>query len=341
MKFIDLAKIIVRSGAGGKGHISFRHEKFVPKGGPDGGNGGKGGNITFFTDPHLYTLLDFKYKRHFYATDGSNGGKSRRTGKDGKSLIIRVPCGTVIKNAEEDEILLDMATPNKNYIFLEGGKGGRGNSEFATPTHQTPRFSESGISGTEMEIVLELKSIADVGIVGFPNSGKSTLISVISAAKPKIADYPFTTLIPNLGIVKMGESQSYTVADIPGIIEGASDGKGLGFQFLRHIERTKILLFLIDACSENPLKDYKILANELKKFNPILMKNEKVIAISKADLVDTGAKKKLSKIKFEPKSPVKIFIISSITGEGLDNLKWELWNKLESLAKDTELKIEN
>lgn len=286
MKFIDLARIKVKAGNGGNGAISFHREKFVPKGGPDGGNGGSGGNIILKADPHLTTLLDFKYKNFFKAENGKPGSSNNRTGRDGEDLIIPVPCGTIVKNAETGEVIVDLVEPNQQFIVARGGKGGRGNAEFATPTNQTPRFAEKGEKGEELELLLELKVLADVGIIGFPNVGKSTLISVISAAKPKIADYPFTTLTPNLGVVQIGIGKNFTVADIPGLIEGASEGKGLGIDFLRHIERTKILLFLIDSNSENPKKDLKVLLTELKKYNNEILQKEKLVAFSKIDTID-------------------------------------------------------
>lgn len=327
MKFIDTAQIFIKSGSGGKGHISFRHEKYVPKGGPDGGNGGKGGDIIFKSDRSLNTLLDFRYKRHYNAENGDEGGKNRCTGKDGKDIVIRIPTGTLIKNVEE-ELLADMSEDGSEVIIAKGGKGGKGNAEFATPTRQTPRFSESGGEGQEMEIHLELKIIADVGIIGFPNAGKSTLISKISDAKPKIADYPFTTLTPNLGIVKIDLGKSYVVADIPGLIEGASDGKGLGLQFLRHIERTRVLLYLIDCTDENIKTSFKILRNELKKFNPELLDKKTFVCITKSDIADDEMKKKLSKIKF-PKLNIPVLVISSVSGENVDKLKFALFEMLK------------
>ncbi|ROL61417.1 GTPase ObgE [Bacteroidetes/Chlorobi group bacterium ChocPot_Mid] len=328
MKFIDYVRIIVKSGDGGAGHISFRREKFVPKGGPDGGNGGKGGDVIFRTDPHMSTLLDFKYHRNFSAKDGEPGQKSRKFGKDGKDVIIKVPCGTVVKDAQTEEIIADLHEPNKDYVFAEGGKGGKGNAEFATPTNQTPRYAQPGIPGVETEIILELKLIADVGIVGYPNVGKSTLISVISEAKPKIADYPFTTLTPNLGMVRIAEGKSFVVADIPGLIEGASEGKGLGHQFLRHVERTKVLLFIIESTSENPKADFKVLLNELLKYNPEMKHKNKLVCFSKSDLVDEETRKKLLKTKF-PGIKGTPLIISAPMMENLDELKWAMWGMVE------------
>lgn len=328
MKFIDYAKIFVKAGNGGRGIVSFHHEKYVPKGGPDGGNGGKGGDVILRANPHLTTLLDFRYKRNYKAEDGAPGGTNNRTGRNGEDKIILVPCGTVIKDATNGEILADLVKPGQEFVVARGGRGGRGNAEFATPTNQTPRFAEEGRPGEEREILLELKVLADVGIVGFPNVGKSTLISVISAARPKIADYPFTTLVPNLGVVQIGDGKSFVVADIPGLVEGASEGRGLGLQFLRHIERTKVLLFLIDANTDNPKKDFQVLLNELKKYNKELLQKEKVIAFSKMDSVTEWKAKLLMKINFGKNYP-KPFGISSISGYGIQEMKFLLWEKVQ------------
>lgn len=330
MKFIDYTKILIKSGDGGPGHVSFRREKFVPKGGPDGGNGGNGGDVIFRTDPHLTTLLDFKYKKEFKAQNGKPGGKNRRFGKDGKPVIIRVPCGTVIKDAEDLSIIADLVQPNHDYVILKGGKGGKGNAEFATATNQTPRYAQPGIPGEQKEVILELKLIADVGIVGFPNAGKSTLISVISDAKPKIADYPFTTLVPNLGMVKIGDYQSYVVADIPGLIEGASAGKGLGLQFLRHIERCKLLLFLIDVSSKNPVGDFVTLINELSKYNTSMINKEKIICLSKIDLLPPNKLKDYKNLKF-PGYNKSIIAVSSIMHKNTEKLKNLLWKELNNI----------
>lgn len=334
MKFVDIVKIVVKAGDGGAGHVSFRREKHVPKGGPDGGTGGHGGSVIFITDSHLNTLLDFKYRRHFKAENGARGGKYNKTGKDGNDVEIRVPTGTVIKSIEDETVLLDMTESNKRYVFLKGGKAGHGNAEFTTPTNQTPRYAEPGLEGEEREIILELKSIADVGFVGFPNVGKSTLISAISAAKPKIADYPFTTLVPNIGIVSLSYQQSFAVADIPGLIEGASDGKGLGYQFLRHVERTRVLLFMIDSTSADPAQDYKTLCKELRQYNPALLKKEKIIVFSKIDCLDDDARKVLKKVKFY-RNKEAVFFISAVTGEAIDEIKWEMWRKI-TLSRDKE-----
>ncbi|OGU16809.1 MAG: GTPase ObgE [Ignavibacteria bacterium GWB2_35_12] len=329
MKFIDYAKILIKSGDGGNGHISFRREKYVPKGGPDGGNGGKGGDVIFLADAHLNTLLDFKYKHSYKAENGNNGSKSRCTGADGEDIYVRVPKGTLIKDARTEEILVDIIDTAVEYVLAKGGKGGRGNSEFATPTNQAPRYAENGGLGIELEVILELKLIADIGIVGFPNVGKSTLISVISSAKPKIADYPFTTLVPNLGIVKIAEGKSFTVADIPGLIEGASEGKGLGIQFLRHIERTRCLLFMLDSMSESPMKDYKVLLKELKKYNLSLTRKKKIICISKIDAISETQRKELKKLDFKEKH-IFVMLISSVSGESIPELKNTMWKMLSS-----------
>lgn len=331
MKFIDEAAIYVKSGDGGEGHVSFRREKGVPKGGPDGGNGGKGGSIVFVANPNMNSLLDFRYSRQYIADDGRRGEKYRCTGKDSPDIIIKVPVGTQVKDLEGN-VLADLSEPNVPVVLLRGGDGGRGNAEFATPTNQTPRISEPGWPGRELDVKLELKLLADVGLVGFPNAGKSTLISVISAAKPKIADYPFTTLVPNLGIVKIAEGQSYVVADIPGLIEGAAEGKGLGVKFLKHIERTKILLFLIDSISTDIPADYETLKAELAKYNADLLDKPRIICITKTDAWDKDYVASLSKIDFgEPKTPV--FIISAVMGTNVEKLKTGVWKTICSVKE--------
>lgn len=325
--FIDYAKIYIKAGNGGDGAVAFRREKYVPKGGPAGGNGGKGGSVIFLADRNLTTLLDFQYKRKYVADDGDPGGSSLKDGKNGQDIIIKIPVGTLIKDAETNEIIFDLDSDQKEFVAVKGGKGGKGNSNFATPTNQTPRFAEPGKPGEEKNIELELKLIADVGLVGFPNAGKSTLISVISEAKPKIADYPFTTLEPNLGIVRYKNYQSITVADIPGIIEGAHLGKGLGLKFLRHIERTKILLIMIDITSEDYVKDYKTLLGELEKYSKVLSKKKKLVALTKSDLIEP---KELKKIREKKISGYKgeILIFSSATKDGIDKLLDVLWKEL-------------
>jgi GTPase len=332
--FIDYAEIEVKAGNGGNGAVTFRREKYVPKGGPSGGNGGKGGDIIIEAHHNLSTLLDFRYRRSYKAQNGEQGGNSLKNGKNGKDIIIKVPVGTIVKNAETGKVMADLDEDEKKVIAVKGGKGGKGNSNFATPTNQAPRFAEDGKQGENYKIILELKLIADVGIVGFPNAGKSTLISVISAARPKIADYPFTTLEPVLGIVKYKEYHSFTIADIPGIIEGAHEGKGLGHKFLRHIERTKLLLFLIDITSEDYQKSFDILINELNSYSKVLSLKEKVVALSKADLFEENKLKKLSKKKIkysgqnDDEKDLPLFVFSSATKQGLEDLLNHLWKKL-------------
>ena len=297
--FVDYAVIEVHAGKGGDGAVTFRREKYVPKGGPSGGDGGNGGSVLLKANSNLHTLLDFRYKKKYSAGNGAKGGSSLKDGKNGSDVIIQVPVGTVIKDAETEELIFDLNADGKEIILVKGGKGGKGNSKFATPTNQTPRFAEDGKPGEKKKVILELKLIADVGLVGFPNSGKSTLISKISSAKPKIADYPFTTLEPNLGIVKYKDFKSFTVADIPGIIEGASQGKGLGHQFLRHIERTRIILFLIEITSENLEDDFNVLMKELKSYSPELIRKKIIVSFSKSDLYDSKKIKELSQLKLK------------------------------------------
>ncbi len=327
--FIDYAEIEIASGKGGDGAVTFRREKYVPKGGPSGGNGGKGGDIIFQAHHNFSTLLDFRYRKHYKAGKGDNGASALKDGKNGEDIVIQVPVGTVIKDPETGKVLFDLDTDEKKIVIAKGGKGGKGNSNFATPTNQTPRFAEPGKAGEEKKIILELKLIADIGLVGFPNAGKSTLISTISSAKPKIADYPFTTLEPNLGIVRYKDYQSFTVADIPGIIEGAHEGKGLGHKFLRHIERTKIILFLIDVTSENYQRDYNILLNELKSYSPKLAEKKKIVSLSKIDLVDADQLKKISKKKIR-NSDSPLLLFSSATKQGIPELLDYLWKSISA-----------
>lgn len=323
---IDYAKIFVKAGDGGDGAVAFRREKFVPKGGPSGGNGGNGGSIIFIADENLSTLLDFKYKRKIIAENGANGGNSLKDGKTGKDIIIRVPPGTIIKNSKTEEIIIDIEEIGKEVVFLKGGHGGKGNSNFATATNQTPRYAQPGKEGKGMEIILELKLIADVGLVGFPNAGKSTFISVVSAARPKIADYPFTTLEPNLGIVQYKEYKSFVIADIPGIIEGAHKGKGLGYKFLKHIERTKILLILIDATVEDPQQEYDIILNELSEFSELLEGKIKLVAFTKSDILNEEEKLSMSNYKLKNYDN-KIFLISAVAQSGITELIDHLWHQ--------------
>jgi GTP-binding protein len=330
--FIDYAEIEIKAGRGGDGAVTFRREKYVPKGGPSGGNGGNGGSVIIRAESNLSTLLDFRYKKKYKAGNGERGGSALKDGKKGNDIIIKVPAGTVIKDAETMKIIFDLDEDKKEVTIAKGGKGGKGNSNFATPTNQAPRFAEEGKEGEEKNIVLELKLIADVGLVGYPNAGKSTLISKISAARPKIADYPFTTLEPNLGIVRYKDFNSFTMADIPGIIEGAHKGKGLGHKFLRHIERTRVLLFLIEITSEDYENDYNILLNELKGYSKILADKTKIVSLSKADLADEKEIKKLSRKKIGNAGSGPL-IFSSATGYGVDELVDHLWKTLQNSPK--------
>lgn len=324
--FIDYVKIYARSGAGGAGSAHFRREKFAPKGGPDGGDGGRGGHVVLKGNKQLWTLLHLKYRKHVSAGNGAPGEGARRKGAQGEDVVLEVPLGTVAKNADTGEVVCEITAEGEEQIILPGGRGGLGNDHFKTASNQTPRHAQPGEPGVETPIVLELKVLADVGLVGFPNAGKSTLLSVISAAKPEIADYPFTTLVPNLGVVSYRDFRSFIVADIPGIIEGAAEGKGLGTRFLRHIERNSVLLFMIPANSEDHTNEYRVLLRELEKFNPELMDKMKVVAVSKSDLVGEEERKKIRK-KF-PKDITVVFF-SSVTGEGLESLKDKLWHALQ------------
>jgi len=333
--FLDHAKIFAKSGAGGNGCVSFRREKYVPKGGPNGGDGGKGGDIIFKATSQLSTLIDFRYKSHYKADRGDHGQGGLKTGKNGADEIILVPCGSIIKDLETERILAELLEDGEKVVILKGGRGGKGNNHFKNATNQAPRTAQPGEAGQEKTILIGLKLIADVGLVGFPNAGKSTLISKISAAKPKIADYAFTTLIPNLGIVRYKEYDSFVVADIPGIIEGASSGKGLGIQFLRHIERTRILLFLIDSTNlinaktkKEILQSYEVLFKELKDYEADLLDKPRIICFTKIDAINEDVKKKLEKVKTKEDK----ILISSVTGEGLEELKVLIWKKLQQLV---------
>lgn len=325
--FVDYVKIFFRSGKGGAGKVHMRREKYIPKGGPDGGDGGKGGPVILRGNNQLWTLLHLKYTKHVFAEDGEQGGTNNRTGHDGKNALIEVPLGTVAKNFETGETLFEITGETEEKILFEGGRGGKGNAFFRTSTHQTPRFAQPGEPGREGWIILELKVLADVGLVGFPNAGKSTLLSVVSAAKPEIADYPFTTLVPNLGVVPYRDNRSFVMADIPGIIEGAHEGKGLGHRFLRHIERNSVLLFMVSADSKDIRKEFKILLNELKQYNPELLDKKRVLAISKSDLLDDELIRMLKKEL--PRGLPAVFI-SSLTGLGIPELKDLLWKELNS-----------
>ncbi|MBI5892419.1 MAG: GTPase ObgE [Deltaproteobacteria bacterium] len=317
MKFIDEAKIYVHAGNGGRGCVSFRREKYVPKGGPDGGDGGKGGDVTIIGDRRLSSLLDFNYKRNHIAERGQHGKGSNWHGKDGKSITIHVPIGTLIKDADTGDVIEDITSDAQEILIAKGGRGGKGNAHFVSSTFQAPKFAQPGEEGGERHLKLELKLLADVGIIGFPNAGKSTLISHISKAKPKIADYPFTTLKPNLGVVKVGDYANFVIADIPGLIEGAHEGKGLGIKFLKHIERTSIFIHLIDLSpfsEREPKKDFEIINKELIAFNPDLKNKKQVIALNKIDIPE--ARERLSNIlKFFKTKGIKTFAISAVTGE--------------------------
>ncbi|MGB3454009.1 MAG: GTPase ObgE [Moheibacter sp.] len=324
--FVDYIKIYCKSGHGGAGSAHLHREKFITKGGPDGGDGGRGGHIIMKGSSNQWTLLPLRYTRHLSAENGGNGGKSRSTGADGKDVIIEVPIGTIAKD-EEGNFLGEIIEDGQQVVLLEGGKGGLGNWNFRSATNQTPRYAQPGLPGIELPIVLELKILADVGLVGFPNAGKSTLLSVVSAAKPKIADYAFTTLTPNLGIVEYRNHQSFVMADIPGIIEGAAEGKGLGHRFLRHIERNSVLLFIVPADSDDHSNEYKILINELKKYNPELLDKGRVLAISKSDMLDQELKSEISETL--PKDIPHIFF-SSVSHQGLTELKDLLWKEINA-----------
>jgi GTP-binding protein len=312
--FIDEAKIAIKSGQGGSGCVSFRREKFVPKGGPDGGDGGEGGSVLLQSDKSLHTLIDFRYRHKYHAGRGEHGRGANKTGKSASDLVIRVPVGTIVRDAESGEILVDLSVHGQMYLVARGGRGGRGNARFATSTNQAPREWEVGQPGEEKNLELELKLLADIGLVGFPNAGKSTLLSRISAAHPKIADYPFTTLAPNLGIATYKDHETLVVADIPGLIEGSHEGKGLGHQFLRHIERTRALAFLIESTDEKPEKTFRTLFKELKMFSPLLVQKPFILLLTKTDI--PGWTKKMK--KFNPKYTV--IPISAVTGENLDRV---------------------
>ena len=330
--FIDYVKIYCRSGKGGAGCMHLHRAKYLPKGGPDGGDGGKGGSVILRGNRNLWTLLHLKYQKHIMATDGGKGGQSRSFGKDGEDKIIEVPCGTVVYDGETGEYICEVKAHDERVVLLKGGRGGLGNWHFRTATNQAPRYAQPGEPAQERTVIMQLKVLADVGLVGFPNAGKSTLLSVVSAAKPEIADYPFTTLTPQLGIVSYRDGRSFCMADIPGIIEGASEGKGLGLRFLRHIERNAVLLFMVPATSEDIQGEYQILLRELEKYNPELLSKARILAISKKDVprVDEEGNE-LPKIDFDALQKaleIPVIPISSLTNEGIDELKDQLWTEL-------------
>lgn len=324
--FVDYLKIHTKSGNGGSGSKHLRREKYITKGGPDGGDGGRGGHIILRGNKQLWTLFHLKFKQHYKAGHGGSGGKQNSSGKDGDDVIVDVPLGTIVKNVETDEVLFEISDEGEERIILAGGMGGRGNSHYKSPTNQTPRYAQPGVLGQEISFRLELKLLADVGLVGFPNAGKSTLLSVLTKAKPKIADYPFTTLKPNLGIVPYRDHRSFVMADIPGIIEGAAEGKGLGHHFLRHIERNSVLLFMIPADSDDIKKEFTILKNELQKYNPELLDKEYILAITKSDMLDEEL---LAEMQHELPENVTSIFISSVAQTGLDPLKDHLWELLQ------------
>ena len=326
---VDVVEIKVKAGKGGDGKVSFRREKFIPKGGPDGGDGGRGGHIILRGNKNLWTLIHLKYARHIFAGDGESGGQSRSFGKDGEDKLIEVPCGTVLYDAETGDFLGDITEDGQEMILLKGGRGGQGNWHFRTATNQTPRYAQPGEPAIEKAVILQLKVLADVGLVGFPNAGKSTLLSVISAAKPEIADYPFTTLVPNLGIVSYRDNRSFVVADIPGIIEGASEGRGLGLRFLRHIERNSILLFMIPADCVDIRREFGILLNELTQYNPELVYKQRILAITKCDMLDEEL---IAAMRAELPEGIKTIFISSVSGLGITQLKDVIWEELTNEA---------
>ena len=323
--FVDYVKIYCRSGKGGRGSSHFRREKYIPKGGPDGGDGGRGGHIYLRGNRNYWTLLHLKYERHILATNGESGSAKRSSGKNGEDRVIEVPCGTVVYDADTGEYLCDVTEDGQQVMLLKGGRGGLGNFNFKTSTNQAPRYAQPGEPAQERTIIMQLKLLADVGLVGFPNAGKSTLLSVVSAAKPKIANYPFTTLEPNLGIVSYRDNRSFVMADIPGIIEGASEGKGLGLRFLRHIERNSLLLFMVPADTDDIRKEYEILSNELEKYNPDLLDKPRVLAITKSDLLDDELIEALSA---DLPEGIPHLFISAVAGMGITELKDLLWKAL-------------
>ena len=340
--FTDYTKIIIKSGDGGNGAATFRREKYVAAGGPDGGDGGKGGDIYFTVDKDKNTLIDFRYNKRYKAGNGQNGSGNHCNGRYGEDLYVKVPIGTVVKDAETGKVIADLSKPNQTELILKGGRGGRGNSHFATPTRQAPRFSEDGDKGEEKEVILELKLLADVGLLGYPNVGKSTFLSKVTEARPKIANYHFTTLEPNLGVVKTKSGDGFVIADIPGIIEGASEGVGLGLQFLRHVERTRLLLHFIDVSGEegrDPVEDYKTINKELKKYSEKLSKRKQIIVATKIDVMqDETNLKKLEELA--KKEKLEIYKISSVTGEGIEKLIDHVTEVLKTLPKEELIDIE-
>ena len=325
--FVDYVKIQCRSGKGGRGSMHLKHIKYNPNGGPDGGDGGKGGSVILRGNHNYWTLLHLRYQRHIFAEHGGNGGRDKCHGTDGKDIYIDVPCGTVVYNAETGKFVCDVMEDGQEVVLLRGGRGGLGNFQFRTATNQAPRFAQPGEPMQEMTVIMELKLLADVGLVGLPNAGKSTLLSSLSAAKPKIANYPFTTLEPSLGIVSYRDNQSFVMADIPGIIEGAAEGKGLGLRFLRHIERNSLLLFMVPGDTDDIKKEYQLLLNELQKFNPEMMQKHRVLAVTKCDLLDEEL---IEMLRRDLPDDLQVVFISSVTGMGINELKDILWQELNA-----------
>jgi GTP-binding protein len=337
MKFVDYVTITVRSGKGGAGSAHFRREKFEPKGGPDGGDGGQGGSVIVTGDPSLYTLLDLRYNRHHFAPHGEPGGGQGKSGKAGDDIVLRVPLGSTVKDAETGEVLGDIVEEGDRVVLAQGGRGGLGNTHFKSSTNQAPRYAQPGEPGEERDVILELKLLADVGLVGFPNAGKSTLVSSLSAAKPKIADYPFTTLEPNLGMVYLGDWRSFVVADIPGLIEGASEGRGLGHQFLKHVERNAVLLFCVAADAEDPGARYQTLLDELEAFSPHLMAKPRLVALTKMDIVGPDlADEWVAQARATFPDDAEVVPVSAVARTGLDRLKERLWSFVEAERTDAE-----
>lgn len=337
MKFVDYVTITVRSGKGGPGAVAFRREKYEPRGGPSGGDGGDGGSVMLEADSQLYTLLDLRYNRHHFAKNGEPGSGSNKKGSDGDNIVLRVPPGTVARDSDTGELIGELLSPGERLVLAKGGRGGKGNAFFKTSTRRTPRFAQPGEEGEERNVTLELKLLADVGLVGFPNAGKSTLISTMSAARPKVADYPFTTLVPSLGVVYHGEYQSFVMADLPGIIEGAHEGKGLGTRFLKHIERNAVLLYLIPVTEEDPGQAYQILYNELEAYNPELIDKPHLIALTKADLLSPDERKRyLDDVRRDFPEGIPLHLISSVAQIGLEELRHELWKNVEESRSNTD-----
>lgn len=332
MKFVDYVTITVRSGKGGSGSVSFRREKYAPKGGPDGGDGGSGGSVVLRADAHLSTLLDLRYNRHHFSENGHKGSGANKTGKDGQDIVLRVPAGTLVRNKDTDEVLGELLTSDSSITVAKGGRGGKGNTFFKSATRQAPRFSQDGEPGEEKNISLELKLLADVGLVGFPNAGKSTLVATLSAARPKIADYPFTTLVPSLGVVRVADFQSFVIADIPGIIEGAHEGKGLGVRFLRHIERNAMLLFMIPVTSEDVVGEYTTLLGELESFNARMLEKPRAVALTKMDLIPPDERTQATEeIRQALDKEIEMMAISSVAHLGLEELRMHLWERVSKI----------